>query len=47
MSSHRPYRPRLSKEEVIKELIKYKGCYYDPEIVDIALKLIEEGKINI
>ncbi|MDI6860985.1 MAG: PAS domain S-box protein [Caldisericia bacterium] len=47
MSSHRPYRPRLSREEIINELIKYKGSYYDHQVVDIALKLIEEGKINI
>lgn len=47
MSTHRPYRPRLAREEVIKELIKYKGYYYDPQIVDIAIKLIDKGKINI
>ncbi len=47
MSSHRPYRPRFPKEKIVDELIKYRGSFYDPQIVDIALKLIEEGKIKI
>ncbi|MCX8095424.1 MAG: PAS domain S-box protein [Caldisericia bacterium] len=47
MSTHRPYRPRLSREKIIDELKKYRGSWYDPQIVDIALKLIEEGKIKI
>jgi PAS domain S-box-containing protein/putative nucleotidyltransferase with HDIG domain len=47
MSSHRPYRARLSKEKIVEELIKYRGSYYDPQIVDIAIKLIERGDIKI
>ncbi|MBC7194665.1 MAG: PAS domain S-box protein, partial [Caldisericia bacterium] len=47
MSSHRTYRPRLPKEKIVDELKKYRGSFYDPQIVDIALKLIEEGKIKI
>jgi len=47
MSSHRPYRARLSKERIVEELIKYRGSYYDPQIVDIAIKLIERGDIKI
>lgn len=41
MSSHRPYRPALSREEIIKELINNKGKLYDPDIVDAYLKLSE------
>lgn len=46
MLSDRPYRKRLSIEEVKQELVKNKGTQFDPEIADIALKLIEEGKIK-
>jgi len=47
MSSHRPYRPRLPREKIVDELKKYSGSYYDPKIVEIALKLIDEKKIDI
>ena len=42
MVNDRTYRPALSKEEALKELIKYKGIQFDPDIVDIFLKIINE-----
>lgn len=42
MSSHRPYRPAHSMEEVFEEISKNKGILYDPEVVDACLKLFKE-----
>ncbi len=40
MSSHRPYRPALPLEEIIKELKGNQGVKYDPRITEIVLDLI-------
>ncbi|MCS7179881.1 MAG: HD domain-containing protein, partial [bacterium] len=45
MLSPRPYRKPLSIEEVKKELIKNSSTQFDPQIVKIAIELIEKGKI--
>lgn len=47
MSSNRVYRNHLTKEQVIEELEKNKGKQFDPQIADIMLRLIKEGKINL
>ncbi len=41
MLSERPYRSRMTIEDVKNELIKEKGSQFDPHIVDIALKILE------
>ncbi|MEA1870686.1 MAG: PAS domain S-box protein, partial [Candidatus Bipolaricaulota bacterium] len=43
MSSDRPYRPARPKEMVVKEILSGKGTKYDPEVVDVLLKMIESG----
>lgn len=43
MTSHRPYRPPMSLEVALDEIKKNKGILYDPEVVDITVKLFEEG----
>ncbi|MFP4015575.1 MAG: HD domain-containing phosphohydrolase [Halanaerobiales bacterium] len=43
MRSDRIYRKKLPKEVAIEELIVNRGTQFDPEVVDVALKLIEEG----
>ena len=45
MTLHRPYRPGLTKEEAIKELKKYKGIHFAPQIVDVMVKLYNTGEI--
>ena len=47
MNSSRVYRKNLSKEYIINELKKNQGTQFDPEIAEIMLKLINEGKVNI
>ncbi|AZO96650.1 HD-GYP domain-containing protein [Halocella sp. SP3-1] len=46
MRSDRVYRQKLSLNTARQELIDNKGTQFDPEIVDIALELIVEGKIK-
>jgi putative nucleotidyltransferase with HDIG domain len=42
MSSHRPYRPALGIDKALEEISKNKGILYDPEVVDVCLKLFKE-----
>jgi len=43
MTSARPYRPALSREEVIKELRQGAGIQFDPKLVEVFIGLIEAG----
>ncbi len=42
MASHRPYRPALGIDKAMLEIKKNRGILYDPDVVDVCLKLIEE-----
>ena len=42
MASHRPYRPSLGVPFALSELKKYRGKYYEPNVVDACLKLFEK-----
>ncbi len=42
MSSHRPYRPGLGLEAALKEITQKKGILYDPEVVDVCVRLFKE-----
>jgi|GEM_PF-643489 len=42
MASHRPYRPGLGLEAALDEIAKNRGSLYDPDVVDICLKLFNE-----
>jgi PAS domain S-box-containing protein len=42
MSSFRPYRPALGIDAALEEISKNKGILYDPEVVDICIRLIRE-----
>lgn len=41
--SERPYKKARSPEEAFQELEKGRGTQYDPEVVDIFLKVMREG----
>jgi PAS domain S-box-containing protein/putative nucleotidyltransferase with HDIG domain len=42
MSSHRPYRASLGIDTALDEITKNKGILYDPEIVDICVRLFRK-----
>ena len=46
MSSHRPYRPALGIDKALEEISKNKGILYDPEVVDVCLKLFKEKEFK-
>ncbi|MCX4340201.1 MAG: diguanylate cyclase [Lachnospiraceae bacterium] len=46
MTSNRVYRRRLDDDVVLQELQKGKGSQWDPDLVDIFVKLIEEGALE-
>ena len=41
-ASHRPYRSALGIDEGLKEIVIHRGVLYDPEVVDVCLKLFKE-----
>jgi putative two-component system response regulator len=43
MSSDRPYRKKLSKQEVVKRLKEGAGSQWDPKLVDIFVKILESS----
>ncbi len=44
ITSNRPYRPSLSHNHAVKEILKNSGKQFDPEVVDHFLKLAEQIK---
>jgi len=46
MSTRRPYRTARTVEETLEEIESGRGMKYDPEVVDILVELIDEGKIE-
>lgn len=45
MADNRPYRRHLADKEIIEQLKLAKGSQLDPQITDVAIKLIEEGNL--
>jgi PAS domain S-box-containing protein/putative nucleotidyltransferase with HDIG domain len=42
MASHRPYRPALSIEEALLEILQQRGVLYAPEAVDACIKVFTQ-----
>ncbi|HON58768.1 MAG TPA: PAS domain S-box protein [Smithella sp.] len=42
ISSHRPYRPALGIDFALDEISKNRNTLYDPDVVDVCLKLFRE-----
>lgn len=47
MSSHRPYRPALGIDKALEEISKKKGILYDPQVVDVCLKLFDKKELKV
>jgi len=41
-ASRRPYRPARGIDEALEEISQNRGVLYDPEVVDVCLKLFTE-----
>lgn len=46
MTSNRVYRKHLTDQEVVAELRKNSGTQFDPKLVDLFLRLLEEGNFK-
>ncbi len=46
MSSHRPYRPALGIDAALEEITQNRDILYDPEVVNVCLKLFEEKEFK-
>jgi putative two-component system response regulator len=47
MTSDRPYRPGLSMEEAIAELVRCSGTQFDPRVVDAVVAAVEGGRFTL
>ena len=45
MSSRQLYRKPLTPDEIVEELKRCRGTQWDPEVVDLALGLIDSGEL--
>lgn len=45
MNSNRCYRKKPGREKIFEEIEKNKGKQFDPQIAEVLLELIREGKI--
>ena len=46
MFEERSYSPAISEEAIIREIKKERGFQFDPDLSDIAIKLIENGLVK-
>jgi HD-GYP domain-containing protein (c-di-GMP phosphodiesterase class II) len=46
MAHHRPYRRSLGIGPALEEISRNRGILYDPEVVDICLKLFNEKRFS-
>ena len=47
MTANRVYRKQMDFDYVLNEMKNGRGAQFDPQIVDIMLRLIDEGKIDL
>jgi HD-GYP domain-containing protein (c-di-GMP phosphodiesterase class II) len=46
MTSDRPYRKGMPVAEAVSELYNNKTTQFDPQLVDIFLRVVEQGRID-
>lgn len=46
MTSTRPYRKGMPPDAALKEIIKGRGCQFDPDIVDALMMSYQKGRID-
>jgi HD-GYP domain-containing protein (c-di-GMP phosphodiesterase class II) len=47
MTSDRPYRPGLSMDAAIAELVRCRGTQFDPSVVDAVVAAVERGTFTL
>ncbi|MCF7876344.1 HD domain-containing protein [Candidatus Bipolaricaulota bacterium] len=47
LRTKRPYRGPMSEEEAKEEIEEMSGVKLDPEVVDILLEVVEEGRVEV
>jgi response regulator RpfG family c-di-GMP phosphodiesterase len=47
MTSDRPYRPGLSMEEALTEIVRCSGTQFDPRVVDAVMSAVEAGRFTL
>ena len=47
MATHRPYRPALGLEAALNEISSNKGKLYDPDVVDVCVRLFAEHQFSL
>ena len=47
MTSDRPYRPGLSMDEALAEIVRCSGSQFDPQIVDAMMAAVEGGRFAL
>ncbi len=47
MVSHRPYRPALSIDRALDEIVRYQGRYYDQRVVDVCVDLFHSHSFTL
>lgn len=47
MASNRPYRHKMEKDNILKQLKDGSGTQFDPEMTEVAIEMIENGKIGL
>lgn len=47
LSSDRPYRKALSREDALEELRRGAGSHFDPELVELYERLYRQGRIQV
>jgi HD-GYP domain-containing protein (c-di-GMP phosphodiesterase class II) len=45
LTSDRPYRQRVSTEEALQYIKEQSGAFFDPQIVDVFCRVVEDGLI--
>jgi putative two-component system response regulator len=46
MTTNRPYRNSLGHTEAVKRLREGAGAQWDPEVVEVFLSLLDEGRVR-
>jgi HD-GYP domain-containing protein (c-di-GMP phosphodiesterase class II) len=47
MTSDRPYRPAMTTEQAIAELIRCSGTQFDKRVVNCAVRMYEAGQFDV